>query len=207
MSTSTWPFRWTLRPEVAEFPTFKTRIVGRNQGIDQRAADFGDDFKLHAVGSLRLPQSSTGKTLADWLAFVEARLGSYDSFLYKADTDRYHVATDSAIGTGDGVTTAFPLIHKHIDASLLVVKKAGVTQTLTTHYTFGGNNTAPTVTFVSAPTAGQAITASYEFYVPVFLMSDGYKPVRLTSKSTDATRNVRIDGVELEETVAGGHLV
>lgn len=207
MSSAVWPFRFTLRPKSLEMPTFKTRIAEGNEGNDQRAAEFGDDFKLRVLGSIRFPQTSTGKTLADWLAFVEARLGRYDPFLYSPWTQRYRTVTLEAVGTGDGSTTAFALDSRYIDASTLLVYKAGVLQTLTTHYTFSGNNTAPLVTFVSAPTGGQAITATYDRYFPMFLEDDGHEPVYLASQAADASRPVRIDGVELLETAPGGHLV
>jgi hypothetical protein len=203
MSTTVFPFRFTTQPKACEYPTFHTRITAGNEGSDQRAADYGADFKLVAIGSIRLPQSSTGKTLADWLAFVEGLLGQYDSCLYKPFTERYFKVTAEALGSSG---TVFPLLSKYIDASTLVVKKAGVTLTLTTDYTFSGNNTAPTVTLLVAA-GGNAITANYERYFPMFLTSDGNEPVLASSKSTDATRNVRIDNVELEETLPGAHLV
>lgn len=205
MSTSTFPFVFSRLPVFNEGPTFKTRIVGGNEGSDQRAAEFGDDYKLRVYGSIRLPQGSN--TLATWLAFVEARLGRYDPFLYSPWTQRYRTVTLEAVGTGDGSTTAFALDSRYIDAASLLVYKAGVLQTLTTHYTFSGNNTAPLVTFLSAPTGGQAITATYDRYFPMFLEDDGSEPVYLTSDAADSTRKVRIDGVELLETAPGGHLV
>jgi len=203
VSSTVFPFILSRLPEADETPTFKTRIVGGNNGIDQRAADFGDDYKLRVTGSLRLPQASTSKTLADWLSFVESMKGQYDSFLYSPFSQRYRVVTDEALGTSG---TVFPLDSKHINAATLVVKRNGSTLTLTTHYTFAGNNTAPTVTLLSAA-GGDAITASYERYYPMFLTSDGLAPRMLTSDTADATRKVRIDQVEMIETMAGGHLV
>lgn len=205
MSTSIWPFTFHRLPRFLETPVFKTRIAAGNEGADQRAAEFGDDYKLSVSGSLRLPQGSN--TLATWLAFVEARLGRYDPFLYSPWSQRYRVVTLEAVGTGDGTTTAFALDSRYIDASTLLVYKAAVLQTLTTHYTFSGNNTAPLITFLSAPTGGQAITATYSRYFPMFLEDDGSEPVYLTSDAADATRKVRIDGIELMETAPGGHLV
>ena len=94
-------------------------------------------------------------------------------------------ATDSAIGTGNGSTAEFQLQKNYISGSTtksrhiykpvsgtLLVAVAGSTKTETTHYTV--NYTTGVVTFTGGniPTAGQAVTAGFEFDVPVVFASD-----------------------------------
>jgi uncharacterized protein (TIGR02217 family) len=98
--------------------------------------------------------------------------GSYDTFLY-TDPD-YNTVTLESFGTGDGATTAFQLIATYQNSGgpgapervqnlsgAPQIYKAGVLQTLTTHYTIGPTGL---VTFVTAPTGGQALTWSGSFY-------------------------------------------
>ncbi len=94
-------------------------------------------------------------------------------------------ATDCAVGTGDGTTAAFQLkkvytqgsytrsrkILKPIAATVLIAV-AGTVKTVTTHYTL--NDTTGVVTFTAGniPTAGQAVTAGFEFDLPVRFDTD-----------------------------------
>lgn len=59
---------------------------------------------------------------------------------------------------GDGTTTAFAFPYEFGAGSDLKVYKAGVLQTITTHYTVsGGSGSSGTVTFVTAPAAAQSV--------------------------------------------------
>lgn len=59
---------------------------------------------------------------------------------------------------GDGTTTAFAFPYEFSAGSDLKVYKAGVLQTITTHYTVsGGGGSSGTVTFVTAPAASESI--------------------------------------------------
>jgi uncharacterized protein (TIGR02217 family) len=207
VSLPVFPFRFSARPRFHEEPLHLTRIVGQNTGEERRAAEFGDDFKLRASGTIRLPQGSTSKTLTDWLTFVEATRGAYGTFLYSCLTSRYRVVTDEAVGTGDGSETVFYLDKKYINESSLVVKVSGVQKTGGgVDYTFSGNEVAPKITFNSAPAGAAPVTASYDFYFPVRFETEGYPIDLLASKSTDATRNVLIAEVSLISIAPGAHL-
>ena len=88
-------------------------------------------------------------------------------------------ATDCAIGTGTGALDVFQLyktytigayvrsrrILKPI-ASTVLIAVAGTTKTLTTHYTLDATTGIVTFTAGNIPTAGQAVTAGFEFDVP-----------------------------------------
>ena len=120
------------------------------------------ELYLAAMGRLR------GFRLKDWLDY---RSGSPLSTV---------TATDQAIGTGDGVTAAFQLkktytfgaasfartIVKTVSGTVRVAV-AGVEKTLATHFTVNHATGVVTFTGGNIPTAGQAITAGFEFHVPV----------------------------------------
>lgn len=207
MTLEVFPFRLTMRPAPQEYPVTRTRIVGENDGTDQRAAEYGDDFKIRAVGAIRLPQSSTSKTLDDWLEFVESVRGGHTTFLYKCYTDRYHQVVDEEIGTGDGVETDFPLVHRYIDATSLSVEVNGSPVTSPGDYSLQDNEVAPYLQFVAPVTNTYDIVVSYDFYVPMRLESDGIPIPLLASKPTDATRNVIVPDISMIAVAAGGWLV
>lgn len=200
MSNTVWPFSFS-RP-YSEFESTETTAIALNNGVESRRAEFGTYGKFTIRGRVRLPMNS--QTAADWYTFVRARQGAYDPFLVSAHFTRHNTVTDEAVGTGDGSTLAFELDMKHINESTLVVKVAGSTQTLTTHYTVSGNNTAPTVTFLSAPTGGQAVTATYSYYYPMRFATDELVPRDLHLTGSDSTAVIDVN-VTLVETAPGAH--
>ena len=124
-------------------------------------------------------------TCTELIEFYLAREGGLHGFRFKDwsdfSTDATWVGTpaytDEIIGTGDGTTTQFQLVKRYTQggstrvrnilkplAGTVVVGKAGSQQTLGTHFTV--DTTTGTVTFASAPTLGQQITAGCEFDVP-----------------------------------------
>lgn len=205
MSTTVFPFT-VLRPfsEIA-----LTDTVGRdlNGGLTTRRAKFTDAPGWLYVATLTLRFPRGGYTVDDWHSFIAARSGAVDTFLFKGHADLFHDVTNEAVGTGDGSTTAFALDKKHIDASTLVVKVNGVTQTSGVDYSLSGNNTAPTLAFSSPPTAGHAITASYDYYMPVWFTADPPPPEMLRGGSTTATSTHVVNSVGIAEQYPGAHLV
>ena len=117
------------------------------------------------------------------LAFFEERRGRFHSFLWRDGLDHSSnggdgapTPLDQAIGTGDGTTTAFPLIKTYgasFDPYLRPITKP-VDDTV--RVAVGGSEmlagwsvdaTTGIVTFDTAPTADAAITAGFLFDVPV----------------------------------------
>jgi len=202
MSNTVWPF--TIRRPYSERATHNTTRLGLNNGREVRRVEFGSYGQFIAEGGIRVPMNS--QTIATWHAFVTTMQGGYDSFLYKPHLDVFKKVTLEAVGTGDGTTTAFTLDSKHIDSSTLLVYKATVLQTGGgTDYTFSGNNTAPTVTFNSAPTLGQAIEATYERYYPVVFVDDDLVPRDLSLTGVDSTSIWEVARITLRETSPGAH--
>lgn len=169
MSTTVFGFQ-LIRP-YRERRVHETTKHMLNAGRELTRAEFGDYGKLTVNARVRL-NSTSGNTVGDWLTFVANHRGAYEQFLYKAKFAAHKMQTLEAVGTGNGSATAFALDMRYIDLSTLLVYKAAVLQTLTTHYTVSGNNTAPVVTFVSPPGGGEAITATYDYYTPVRLQDD-----------------------------------
>lgn len=197
-------FTFSVRRPYRERRVHQTTRQGMNAGRELTRAEFGSYGKLMVDCRVHL-NADSGNTVGDFLDFVQARQGGYDSFLYKARFARHKTQTLEAVGTGTGSATAFALDMKHVDASTLLVYKDAVLQTLTTHYTFSGNNTAPVVTFVSAPGNGLAITATYDYYTPVRFAADDVSGDVLHLLS-DATSIEDVD-VSLVETYPGAHRV
>lgn len=201
LSTTIWPFTF-LRP-YRERRAFSTTVQSLANGRELRRPEFGDLGRLTVSSRVRLPYGS--KTLADWIAFWTGIGGAASTFLLKAHHAAHKTQTLEAVGTGDGTTTAFALDKRYIDEATLLVYKDAVLQTLTTHYTFGGNETAPTITFVSAPAGAVAITATYDYYHPVRFVSDEIEPHDLHLTGSDATAIVEIE-VDLVEIAPEAHV-
>ena len=126
--------------------------------------------------------------LMEIVAFFEARRGRLHGFRWKDWLDFSSAepgvdvsAGDQVIGTGDGFTTAFALsktyasgdytyqrpIEKAVAGSVLAAVD-GLVLVEGVDWSFDGQN----VNFETAPPAGAAITAGYEFDVPVRFAED-----------------------------------
>jgi uncharacterized protein (TIGR02217 family) len=121
------------------------------------------------------------------LALFHAARGMGHAFRFKDWADFKSCAkedtpapTDQAIGTGDGATDTFQLVKvydyggqtytrtitKPVSGTVRVAVD-GSEKTLTTHFTVNLLTGIVTFTPGNIPTAGQAVTAGYEFDVPV----------------------------------------
>ena len=164
---------------------FKTRIISSESGQETRIrvwtyplrsyelnVDFWDAARLQLLISF-YNAAACGDAYSfrfkDWSDYFAG---------YKFDPTGLIVDTGSlqSIGTGDGVATTFQLSKTYTSgafssvrkitkpvAGTVVIYKAGVLQTLTTHYTV--DTTTGIITFVSAPAMSAAITAAYHFDV------------------------------------------
>lgn len=148
------------------------------------------------AGSRRRYNAGYGvKSRADMLAvldFFEERRGRFHSFLWRDALDFSSNGTasptpmDQMLGTGDGVTTSFPLTKRYgagfdpfvrtithpVAASVRVARDAAEVFNFTLE---GG-----TVMFAVAPGAGVPVTAGFLFDVPVRFDTDRLE-VELTS--------------------------
>jgi hypothetical protein len=139
--------------------------------------------KLHAApefvvnGTLQFP--NRGGKWSDFVAFWLARFGTFEAFLYKAQDYGQAAQGDAFVAVAAQVD--FTAARRYVDTAFLVVKKNGVVQTLTTHYTLKnesggayvlGTSTKLIVRFVAAPGAAVPVTLAYEFYYPVRFEGD-----------------------------------
>ena len=160
-------------------PERRTQIVEMASGDEERNGSWAD--------SRRRYDASYGIRKADDLAavtaFFEARRGRLYGFRWKDWADYKSglpsanpAATDQLIGTGTGVATTFQLVKLYTSgaqswtrtitkpvAGTVALALNGVPQI--TGWTV--NTTTGVVTFAAAPAPGEAITAGFDFDVPV----------------------------------------
>jgi len=165
-------------------PERRTQIVELASGDEERNARWANSRRRYdaAYGIRRADD------LAAVVAFFEARNGRLFGFRWKDWADyksclpsQTPSATDQAIGAGDGTTTDFQLIKvynsgsqswmrtiaKPVDGTVLVAVDG-------TEATTGWSvdTTTGLITFTTAPASGAAITAGFEFDVPVRFDTD-----------------------------------
>lgn len=152
--------------------------------------------RIYRLG--RVTQPPTNADIADTIDLLNEARGRAFGFLVKDPLDS--VLTDETLQRVPGTTTDYQLsqqfgsidpLYRKItrpDAGSIVVKRAGVTQTLTTDYTV---EALGVIRFLSDPGA-DAITASCTYKVPVTRLGDR-APVRMSAGLAGMT------GLELEE--------
>ncbi len=165
-------------------PERRTQIVELASGDEERNASWANSRRRYdaAYGIRRADD------LAAVVAFFEARNGRLYGFRWKDWADyksclpsQTPAATDQTIGTGDGTTTDFQLVKAYSSgvqtwtrtitkpvAGTVKIAIDGVKQT--TGWTV--DTTTGIVSFTTAPAAGAAITAGFEFDVPVRFDTD-----------------------------------
>jgi len=165
-------------------PERRVQVVELASGEEERNASW--------AGSRRRYDVSYGIRRADDLAavvaFFEARGGRLHGFRfkdwadYKSSLPSVAPATgDQMIGTGDGTETAFQLVKTYASGSQSWARVIGkpvsgtVRVALDAAEQFSGWSVDPAtgvITFAVAPAQGVAITAGFEFDVPVRFDSD-----------------------------------
>ena len=160
-------------------PERRTQIVELASGDEERNASWADSRRRYDVAyGIRKADD-----LATVIAFFEARGGRLYGFRFK-DWSDYKSAlpsvaisrTDQSLGTGTGAATHFQLVKRYTSgaqtwtrtitkpvAGTVLVALNGVNQP--TGWTV--NTTTGIITFTVAPGLGIAVTAGFEFDVPV----------------------------------------
>jgi uncharacterized protein (TIGR02217 family) len=164
-------------------PERKTEIVSLGSGYEERNGVWAASRRRFDVGY----GIKTLDDMAAVTAFFEARSGRLYGFRYKDFAD-FKSATpaaavtafDQRLGTGDGVAKSFALTKTYASGpaswTRAIVKpvagsvRAGVAGTETTAFTV--DTTTGVVTLATAPGAGAAVTAGFEFDVPVRFDTD-----------------------------------
>tara|TARA_R110002072_G_scaffold137123_1_gene279865 strand:+ start:184 stop:810 length:627 start_codon:yes stop_codon:yes gene_type:complete len=165
-------------------PERRTQIVELASGDEERNASWSNSRRRYdiAYGIRRTDD------LAAVVAFFEARNGRLYGFRFKDWADYKSCLpsgtpspTDQAIGTGDGATTAFQLVKHYASGDQSWTRTITKPVVGSVRIAFGGveqlsgwsvDTTTGVVTFGTAPGFGVAITAGFEFDVPVRFNSD-----------------------------------
>lgn len=183
MSSSIFPTLAGSLIDVSRSAFYDTKVQMEASGRELRISNRSAARYRYRIEYDFLRQDSGGDEAQTLLAFHAAHRGAWDSFLY---TDPYNAtATATSFGTGDGATTVFYLTDEmghRIGApnGTPSIYKAGVLQTVTTHYVLDSTNGK--VTWVTAPTAGQALTWTGAFYRRVRFDGDELQVVRRYSR-------------------------
>jgi uncharacterized protein (TIGR02217 family) len=165
-------------------PERRTQIVELASGDEERNASWADSRRRYdaAYGVRRADD------LARVVAFFEARNGRLHGFRWKDWGDfksclpsQTPTALDQPLGTGDGETTAFQLVKRYVSGSQTWVRTITKPVAGTVRVALDGveqaagwavDTTTGVVTFDTASAAGVAITAGFEFDVPVRFDTD-----------------------------------
>jgi uncharacterized protein (TIGR02217 family) len=164
--------------DVTKVPTFNTEIQESLAGREVRIQNFQNpiwEFTLHYEYLLNDPKfrdENEQTPLETLVGFFLARGGQFDDFLLN-ETDLTGRLEDSVysgqpIGTGDGVNKFFQLV-RNVGGFLEVVQNPanqsalvyvnGTPKVQGTDYTVGNG----IVSFTTAPTGGQSVTADFTF--------------------------------------------
>ncbi|MER9733040.1 DUF2460 domain-containing protein [Mesorhizobium sp. M0217] len=160
-------------------PVFQTTVIPLMGGYEDRNQDW-------TVALWRYDVKLNNRPLSEIRAFIGhvlGRRGAANAFPLRDPLD--NTLTDENIGTGNGTTKVFRIYKTYPDADRpyrrplavvqnLVVKVDGVAQDEGTDY----QQESGYIGFVSAPTAGQAITVTCDWLVRVRYQAD-YNPISL----------------------------
>jgi len=165
-------------------PERRTQIVELASGDEERNASWANSRRRYDVAyGIRRADD-----LAAVVAFFEARNGRLHGFRFKDWGDHKSclpsgtpAPTDQMIGTGNGTTTAFQLLKRYASGSQTWVRTitkpvAGSISVALNGAPQASGWTVDTatglVTFAAAPESGVAVTAGFEFDVPVRFDTD-----------------------------------
>lgn len=165
-------------------PERRTQIVELASGDEERNASWANSRRRYDVAyGIRRADD-----LAAVVAFFEARNGRLYGFRYKDWADfksglpsQAVTPMDQRIGTGDGSTNRFALVKRYASGGQIWARAIVKPATGTVRVAVNGIEQASgwtvdgetgIVTFATAPSAGMAITAGFEFDVPVRFDTD-----------------------------------
>lgn len=156
-------------------PTFSTDVIEAFSGFEQRNINWSAARARYNVAHGVKTQSQ----LDELIAFFRARQGKAIGFRFKDWTDYQAVAQN--IGTGNGSQTVFQLTKKYTSSVTVtrIIKKPVNNSALKIYLNavlqssgYTVNYATGAVTFTTAPGSGVAVTADFEFDVPVRFDTD-----------------------------------
>ena len=156
-------------------PEYSTDIVITASGHEQRNVNWAAARARYNVAH----GVKTQAQLDTLIAFFRARKGRAHSFRFKDWTD--FTATAQSLGTGNGAVTTFQLVKSYTSGGVIETRSvtkpvSGTVQLyLNSVLQVSGwsvNTTTGIVTFSAAPANGVAVSADFEFDVPVRFDTD-----------------------------------
>lgn len=165
-------------------PERRTQIVELASGAEERNASWANSRRRYDVAyGIRRADD-----LAAVVAFFEARNGRLHGFRFKDWADfksclplQTPGPADQPIGTGNGAATLFQLAKRYSSGAQswtrAIIKPVAGTVTIALNGTpqasgWSVSTTTGLITFTTAPAVGVAITAGFEFDVPVRFDTD-----------------------------------
>lgn len=165
-------------------PERRTQIVELASGAEERNASWANSRRRYDVAyGIRRADD-----LAAVVAYFEARNGRLHGFRFKDWADfksclpsQTSGPTNQPIGTGNGAATLFQLTKRYTSGAQswtrAITKPVAGTVTVALNGTpqpsgWSVSTTTGLITFTTAPAAGVAITAGFEFDVPVRFDTD-----------------------------------
>ena len=171
-------------------PERRTEIVVVGSGAEERNSRWADSKRSYNAGY----GIKSANDLHDVIAFFEERRGRLHGFRWKDWSDYKSCApsatpsaSDQALGLGDGANASFQLVKiygssfapwtrtiaKPVAAAVMVAVGGVAADPLD----YAVDTTTGVVTFVEAhiPGSGQAVTAGFEFDVPVRFDTDQFE--------------------------------
>ena len=183
MSNSVYPALDGSTIDVQRQAMYQTTVQTESGGRELRVNNQVAARYRYRITYDFLRQDAATNEAQTLLAFFSTHRGSWDSFFY---TDPYsNTVTTQSFGTGDATSTVFYLTDELGEriagtTGTPLIYKAGVLQTVTTHYTYDAN--LAKVTFVAAPAAAAALTWSGTFYRRCRFAEDGLSLTRRVSR-------------------------
>ena len=176
-------FPTTISRGASGGPERRTEIVVTGSGAEERNSRWADSRRRYNAGF----GVKSLDDIHEVIGFFEERRGQLHGFRWKDHLDFKSTAPlsdvtalDQAIGTGDGVTKTFQLVKRYgsglRDYSRVIAKPvAGTVQIAVAGRAVTGFSVdalSGLVTLAAAPAAGAAVTAGFEFDVPVRFDTD-----------------------------------
>lgn len=189
MSVSIYPTLAGSLIDVSRETIYDTVVQRESNGRELRVArQTAARYRYSITYDFLRQDYSGGDELATLSNFFATHKGGWDSFLFTDPKESTYAG--AFLGTGDGTTTVFYMRDSSFERigaanGSPAIYVAGALQTITTHYT--QDLTVGKITFVTAPTAGQALTWDGSFYRRVRFASDSWATQRRHSRTWKAT--------------------
>lgn len=185
----------------------RTEIVTLGSGFERRSTPWAQGRRRYLIGAnLRSLDDMAALT-----GFFEGRRGRLYGFRFRDFADFRSCgpggavsATDQTLGEGDGSRTTFDLAKRYGEGEAAPARRIAKPAPGSVRIGVGGVELAPeaftvdgttgVVTLAQAPLAGLAVTAGYEFDVPVRFDTDR---IEVTLESFEAGRMAAVPLIEI----------